>query len=210
MVFFFFFSEFIKNAEENCTKVQRKQFKKDEIITTYIEKRNQICILISGSADLVRYDSNGNKSIIEHFSKNDIFGELFYTVAVNNELFVKARKNCEVLILSYEILKHKCKQNCKFHQELINNLYDIILSQVTSLNTRIELLTKRTIRDKLLGYFSILSIRNFNKTFSLPISLTDLADYLSVDRSAMMREIKCLKDEGFIKKNGNKITFINR
>ena len=75
MVFQNDFSEFIKNAEENCTKVQRKQFKKDEIITTYIEKRNQICILISGSADLVRYDSNGNKSIIEHFSKNDIFGE---------------------------------------------------------------------------------------------------------------------------------------
>ena len=202
--------DFISNLDNSCTKVQRKKFKKDEIITTYIEKRNQVCILISGSADLVRYDSNGNKTIIEHFAKNDIFGELFYIIATNNELFVKARQSCEVLFFSYDILHHKCKQNCKFHQELINNLYDIILSQVTSLNTRIELLTKRTIRDKLLGYFSILSIRNFNKTFSLPISLTDLADYLSVDRSAMMREIKCLKDEGFIKKNGNKITFINR
>ena len=74
------------------------------------------------------------------------------------------------------------------------------------LNSRIELLTKRTIREKLLTYFSILSNRNLSKTFLLPFSLTDLADYLNVDRSAMMRELKSLKEEGFIKKSRNKIT----
>ena len=82
------------------------------------------------------------------------------------------------------------------------------MNKVTNLNTRIEILTKRSIREKLRGYFNILSTRNLNKTFSLPFSLTDLADYLSVDRSAMMRELKCLKDEGFIRKNGNKITLL--
>ena len=70
---------------------------------------------------------------------------------------------------------------------------------------RIELLTKRSTRDKLLGYFSFLSSRNFSKHFELPFSLTDLADYLSVDRSAMMREIKLLKEDGFITKIGNQI-----
>ena len=82
------------------------------------------------------------------------------------------------------------------------------MQKVTVLNSRIELLTKRSTRDKLIGYFSVLSARNFSKTFSLPFSLTDLADYLSVDRSAMMRELKSLKDEGFIEKNGNKITLL--
>lgn len=200
--------DFTSTLDKNCTKVQRKKFKKDEIITTYIEKRNQLCILLSGSADLVRYDSNGNKTIIEHFSKDDIFGEVFYIVATNSELFVKARQASEVLFFSYDYLKHKCKQNCKFHQILNDNLSELILNKVSVLNTRIELLTKRSIRDKLLGYFSILSIRNFSKTFTLPFSLTDLADYLSVDRSAMMRELKCLKEDGFIKKNGNKITLL--
>lgn len=203
-------SKFIESANKNCIKIQRKDFKKDEIITTYIGKRNQICILISGTADLVRYDSNGNKSIVQRFSSNDIFGEFFYTVAINNELFVKARKNCEVLIFSYEIMKHKCIPNCKFHQELVKNVYELILNQFSILNNRIELLTQRTIKDKLLGYFSILSLENNNKTFALPISFTDLADYLSIDRSAMMRTIKSLQDEGLIKKNGNKITLMNR
>ena len=71
---------------------------------------------------------------------------------------------------------------------------------------RVELLTKRSIRDKLLGYFTLLSTRNLSKTFTLPFSLTDLADYLSVDRSAMMRELKMLKEDGFIEKNKNKFT----
>ena len=175
---------------------------------SYIQKRNQICVLLTGEADLVRYDLNGGKSIIEHYTKNDIFGEAFYIVTVNNELLVEAKKNCEVLFFSYNNIYERCKQNCKFHQLLTEKFCRIVVNKVTNLNTRIEVLTKRTIRDKLLGYFSILSMRNLSRTFELPFSLTDLADFLSVDRSAMMREIRNLKDEGFIKKNGNKLTLL--
>ena len=73
---------------------------------------------------------------------------------------------------------------------------------------RIELLTQRSIRDKLIGYFTMLSTRSLSKTIYLPFSLTDLADYLSIDRSAMMRELKLLKDDGFIEKDGKKIKLI--
>ena len=135
-------NNFIKDFSSNCSKVQIKSFSKSEVITTYIQKRNQFSILVEGSADLVRYDYKGNKT------------------------------------------------------------------KVIDLNSRLELLTKRSIRDKLLGYFNILSTRSFSRTFSLPFSLTYLADYLSIDRSAMMREIKLLKDDGIIKKNGNKITLL--
>ena len=79
---------FINEFEQNCNRVQKKSFTKNEVITTYIEKRNQFCILINGNADLVRYDLNGNRTIVEHLSKNDIFGEIFYNVSTNNELFV--------------------------------------------------------------------------------------------------------------------------
>lgn len=202
------FEEFFKDFSCNCKNVQKKSFKKGQTITTYIQKRNQVCILQNGEADLVRYDFNGDKSIIEHFTKNDIFGEAFYIVTTNNELYVEAKKNCDVLFFIYDNVYHKCRNNCKFHQVLSENFSDLILNKVTSLNTRIEILTKRTIRDKLLGYFSILSTRSLSATFTLPFSLTDLADFLSVDRSAMMRELKLLKDEGFIKKNGNKITLL--
>ena len=200
--------EFLEDFSLNCKNVQRKYFKRNQVITTYIRKRNQICILLAGEADLVRYDLNGGRSIIEHYTKNDVFGEAFYTVTINNELSVEAKKNCEVLFFSYDNVFQKCKNNCKFHQSLSENFLKIIVDKVTALNTRIEVLTKRTTREKLLGYFSILSIRSLSRTITIPFSLTDLADFLSVDRSAMMREIKNLRDEGFIKKTGNKITLL--
>ncbi len=200
--------EFIQNFENSCHRIQKKSFSKNEVITSYIKKRNQFCILVNGNADLVRYDLNGNRTIVEHFSKNDVFGEVFYTITTNNELLVEAREKCDVLFYSYNDIHNKCRNNCKFHQKLSEDLPELILSKVTDLNMRIELLTKRSTRDKLIGYFTMLSTRALNKTFSLPFSLTDLADYLSVDRSAMMRELKLLKEEGFIEKNGNKITLL--
>lgn len=201
-------SSFAQDFQKSCIKSQTKSFQKNEVITTYIEKRNQLCILLSGNADLVRYDLNGNKTIVEHFSKNDIFGEVFYTITTNNELLVEAKNKCEVLFYIYDNIHSKCRNNCRFHHVLAETLPELILSKVTNLNMRIELLAKRSIRDKLLGYFSILSTRALNKTFELPFSLTDLADYLSIDRSAMMRELKLLKEDGFIDKNKNKITLL--
>lgn len=201
-------SEFIKDLDINCSKVQKKFFKKAEVITSYIAKRNQLCILLNGEADLVRYDFNGNRTIVEHLSTNDIFGEIFYTVTTNNELFVEAKSDCTVLFFIYDDIKEKCKNNCAFHRKLLLNLPELFLNEIIDLNMRIELLSKRSIREKLLGYFNLVSSKNMNKSFAIPLSLTDLADYLGVDRSAMMREIKSLKDENFIDKSGNRITLL--
>ena len=200
--------DFFRDFSKNCSKIQKKTFGKGQIITTYIAKRNQFCLLISGEAELIRYDLNGNRTIVEHFSSNDIFGEIFYTVTTNNELFVEAKKNCVVLFFSYDNVQNKCDINCKFHSELLQALPNLFLNEIIDLNTRIELLSKRTIREKLLAYFTIISRQNISKSFVIPFSLTDLADYLSIDRSAMMREFSNLKADGIIEKNGNRITLL--
>lgn len=199
---------FLDDFGTNCTRVQKRSFSKGEVITTYIEKRNQMCILLSGIANLIRYDFNGNKTIIGNFIKNDIFGEILYPTNTNNELFVEAKEDCVVLSFIYDNILSKCNSKCKFHEELEKKLPVLILNNTIKLNERIELLTKKSIRDKLITYFTIISSKNFNKTFTLPFTLTDLADYLCVDRSAMMRELSHLKDEGFIAKKGKKITLL--
>ena len=199
---------FLYNFSKNCNKVQKKTFLKNEVITTYIQKRNQLCILLSGNADLVRYDLNGNRTIVEHLSQNALFGEVFYKVTTNNELLVESRTNCEVLFYIYDDIKNKCNRSCKFHDSLSEYLPELILDKITALNTRIELLTQRTTRDKLLMYFSLISTRRLSKTFELPLSLTDLADYLNVDRSAMMRELKLLKEDKLVDKIGNRIILL--
>ena len=199
---------FIKIFKHDCNRVQTKKFIKGETVTTYIEKRNQICIVLSGEVDLIRYDFNGNKTIIGHFVDDDIFGEVFFPANTNNELFAIARKNSEILFFTYDTLFTKCRRNCDFHKTLTSSLSELFLSKIVELNLRIEILTKRNTRSKILSYFEILSKGSLRKTFTLPYSYTDLADFLSVDRSAMMRELKLLIDEGFIKKNGSKICLL--
>lgn len=201
-------SKFLNEFSKECIKAQVKEFQKGEIITTYLVNRHQFCFLIEGNADLIRYESNGTQSIIEHLSNNSLFGEIFYQLTTNNELFVLAKKNCKVLFFPYENFNKKCNKKCRFHETIVNFLPDLILEKSISLNTRIEVLSQRTIRDKLLKYFNIMSTRSLNKSFYLPFSLTDLADYLSIDRSAMMRELKTIQDDNIIKKEKNKITLL--
>ena len=202
-------NEFMEEFSKECSKAIVKKFIKGEVITSYIQKRNQLCMLMEGSADLVRYDLNGNRTIIEHILQGNVFGELFYIINTNNEFFVEAKKKCKVLFFKYDYLKEPCS-NCNFHKTLNEKMPEIILTKIIDLNTRIELLTKRSIRDRLLEYFSTISTKTFSKTITLDMSLTNLADYLSVDRSAMMRELKALREEGFIKKVGDKIILLHK
>ena len=95
-------NNFIEDFKSSCHKVQKKTFNKGEVITSYIQKRNQFCILISGNADLVRYDYNGDRTIVEHFAKNDIFGDLKdiyimpkcndYLILIDNGIFIYEQK----------------------------------------------------------------------------------------------------------------------
>ncbi len=101
---------------------------------------------------------------------------------------------------------NRCKKNCLCHNMLIDNVFTLLYQKIVDLNERLEVLSKRSTRDKLLTYLNLVSKKKGRKSFYLPLTYTELADYLSVDRSAMMREIKNLKDEGFIYSNGKKLT----
>lgn len=198
---------FIQEMAKGCALTEIKKFKKDEIITTYILKRNRMCFILKGEAYLAKYDKDGNRRIIYYLKENDIFGEAFYKIYTNRELFVMAKKDCEVLFLPYDNIE-SCNKDCIFHITLLKNLPDLILSGVTDINYRTELLSNRTIKEKLLSYFYNMSVEKNSNSFEIPISLSELADYLVIDRTAMMRQLKKLIDEGIISKNRNKIKLL--
>lgn len=200
-------SKFAIDFAAGCSKAQIKNFNKGETITTYLVNRNQFCILMSGNADLVRYDINGNRIVTEHFSKDSIFGEIFYDINTNSEFIVEAREKCEVLLFSYDDINTKCKASCTFHKVLVSSMPNLIINKIMDLTSRVDLLSRRTTRDKLLGYFELLSKKQ-GKTFILPFTITELANYLSVDRSSMTRELSYLKKENFIKQDRNKVTLL--
>ena len=78
------------------------------------------------------------------------------------------------------------------------------------MSEHIDVLSHRTIREKLMAYFMIQSSKNDSPSFSLPFTRSSLADYISVDRSAMMREIKKLKDDGIIEISQKDVKLLKR
>ena len=68
------------------------------------------------------------------------------------------------------------------------------------------MLACRSIREKLLCFFEQLADEHGSRTFPLPFSLSALADYISADRSAMMREMRKMREEGLICTEGRSVT----
>ncbi len=192
----------------NCLQCRKVSYKKERTIVSNLINTRMIYIILRGTVDLIRYDYNGNRTILEELNENDIFGEVF-SANLSSDIAAMAKTDCEIMSLDYQSIITRCKKNCPFHDKFIENMMDMISKKIIEKNERIEVLTQRSIRDKLLSYFEKLSRQKISKTFNLPSSYTDLADYLSIDRSAMMREIKKLKDEGFIQTKGKKITMLN-
>ena len=177
-------------------------FKKDNTILS-TAKDNIIGIILEGHAQIIRTDYNGNRTIIEELEEEDIFGS-FISSLTSDECEIVTKEDTKVLIIDYErILEDNYNQ--PYYNQFVKNLLEITTNIIDEKNDRIEILTKKTIRDKLLEYFNIYSRKHGTHIIYLPFSLTDFADYLAVDRSAMSRELKNLKDEGFIEQDGRKI-----
>lgn len=184
-----------------CFNIKKVFFKKEQTILSNIKNAGTVGIVVSGEAQLVRYNYNGSRSLLQEYPEGDIFGDIFSNVA-SGEISIQAKEDSEILFLDYEHIINRCKKNCPYHNTIIQNMVEILSKRIYDQNERIEVLTKRSTRDKLLEYFNNLAKKNSSKTIYLPFSYTDLADYLSIDRSSMMREIKYLKEDGLIETNG--------
>lgn len=181
------------------------RYRKNVNVLSNVNREDFIAIIDSGSVQLIYNDYDGNKTIIEEISEGEIFGSINYILQAE-EITCITKEETQITFIEYEQITNDEIIKNDFYIIFIKNLIKILGNQITSKNSRIELLTKRTTRDKILEYFKMQSQNKGSKSFTLPMTFTELANYLSVDRSAMTREIKNLKDEGFIKTNGRKIT----
>ena len=139
-------------------------------------------------------------------NEGDIFSDLFLSTS-NVELSVISTTDCKVTFIEYDDLIEEAKKS-DTALVLVDNLIRLMANKLVKRNERIELLTTRSIRNKLLNYFELQAKKNNSKSFNLMYSYTDLADYLSVDRSAMMRELKNLKEDKLITDTNKKITIL--
>ncbi len=183
------------------------KYRKNVNVLSNVNREDFIGIIDSGSVQLIYNDYNGNKTIIEEIGEGEIFGSINYILQAE-EITCITKEETQITFIEYEQITNDEIIKNDLYIIFIKNLIKILGNQITSKNSRIELLTKRTTRDKILEYFKMQSQKKGNKVFTLPMTFTELSNYLSVDRSAMTREIKNLKDDGFIKTNGRKITLL--
>lgn len=180
--------------------------KNDEIIPT-IKNENIIGILLYGSAQIIHIEYNGNDIILEQLQENSVFGTGIS--ATNTETYhIMAKEDTCVAIIDYDKLIHPANGKHIYYNIFLRNLFNIINEKLMSKNERIKILEQKQIRNKLLAFFEIEQKKTRLNYITLPFPFKDLADYLAVNRSSMFREIKNLKEEGFIQVKGKKIILL--
>ena len=195
-------SMLLKNLEAN-----RVCLKKNESLST--TRLNQVIGIINeGYIQIVKTDYYGNNIIIEELYKDSVFGSSI-SFSINEGCEILAKDDSEILLFDVAAVRHLSNDK-EYHYQFLLNLSEIYMGIITQRNERIRILTNKTIRNKLLEYFDILSKKTGSRIIHLPFSYTDMADYLAVDRSAMSRELKKLKEEKIIEVKSRRITLLNR
>lgn len=158
------------------------------------ENNNTIGIIDSGIVQIIRNDYNGDRVLVEELSKNQIFGARISSIT-SHDYEVVSVSPCKITFIDFnEIYSDRIKKHPYFKQlqeNLIHIMSDIILKR----NERIQVLSQKTIRERLLEYFKIIARQQKSKNITLPFTYTELADYLGINRCAMYRELANLKDE---------------
>ena len=193
-----------------CFQAVQKSFRSDDLIYDFSSPQNDaVGIVERGYAALIRIDEEGVATVMEELGPGGVFGRtLAFAGASGDSLQVVCRTPCDVLFIDYPHILKRCENACNHHSVLVQNMLRLMSDKAQALSQRVDVLSRRSIREKLLCYFRQLSERAGSNTFTLPFSLSTLADYIATDRSAMMRELKRLREEGAIRSDGRQFTLL--
>lgn len=182
-----------------CFKTRFKTFDKNETIVSQGEPMQDVVLIVKGGAIVEHIDSLGDISILMRVRKGEAYGveSAFAGDEVYKDSLIATEKSL-VLFMNKHRLINPCENKCKRHELVVRNLMEILANGNIKLMNKISHMSKKTIRDKLMSYFSLLSKKAGTNYFNIPFNKTELANYLSVDRSAMSTELSKMKEEGLI------------
>lgn len=192
-----------------CLSAFEKRYQKYEMILAPGSSVHSVGILLSGGAQIVREDGDGTRSILSELIPSDLFAEAYAAAGWREiPITVFATNPSRVLWIPFHKIIAPCASSCTYHKVLIENLVQIIAQKNILMNEKMRLVSCKTTREKLLTYFRDYAAFVGRPQFNIPFSRNELADYLSVDRSAMSREMGKLRDDGLIRFVKNKIELL--
>lgn len=179
-------------------------YREGENLSDMLLDKNSLGIIINGYIQIIKENLNGSRIIIDELYEDDILS--IKTIYVqDSEYKVLIKEDTKMVFFDLEQLQNYVGNEKGYYNQFIKNLFLILNDKLNEKNERIQILSKKTIRNRLLEYFSIVKTKNGSNNIYLPFSFMALADYLGVDRSAMSRELGYLKQEGFIEIKGKRI-----
>lgn len=193
----------------SCLSAERRKYKKWEYILRCGDSAGSVGLVMAGSVNVIQEDYWGNRNIVAAVPPGQSFAES-YACAGNVPLgvSVQAAENSEVLLMNIQKILTTCSSACAFHARLIRNLASLLASKNLMMNEKLTFLTQRTTREKLLSYLSAESMRRHASSFSIPFDRQQLADFLSVDRSAMSNELSKMRKEGILQYSKNHFSLL--
>lgn len=183
----------------SCLNSRIHSFKKGEYVLRQGEVISDILVLVDGALHVQRIDYWGNLSILSHVGVGEMFGEAYIApesgVLMND---VVAVEDSTVMLFDVRRIVTTCPSACRFHSLVVQNMFFAISEKNRRLVRKLGHMSKRTTRDKLISYLSEESKKHRSAEFTIPFTRQQLADYLSVDRSAMSNELCKMRDDGLI------------
>ncbi len=192
-----------------CFNARVRKYEKEEMIIRQGDMISNIYLILDGAVNIEKDSYWGRRIIISRLGKNDNLALSFVgSKDIESSVDAITVEDTLVLILGYEKCTSMCQNACSRHKVLINNLFQILSKENIELIQKIENVSQKTIRDKLMTYLSNEAQKNHSNKFSISFNRQDLADYLNVDRSAMSFELSKLQKEGLIAYNKNQFQLL--
>jgi len=190
-----------------CLGGKTRRFKKGEFLYYAEDKPGSVGVVLSGALHIITEDFWGNRHLLSEAGEGDTFAEAFVCTETDAmPVSVVAARDAEVLWLNYRRIITSCTSACSFHAALIENMLKILARKNISMLQKLEHITRRTTRDKLLSYLSQQAQSNGSDCFDIPFDRQQLADYLAVERSAMSAELSKMRKEGLLDFRKNHFT----
>ncbi|HHX72305.1 MAG TPA: Crp/Fnr family transcriptional regulator [Clostridiales bacterium] len=186
-----------------CLSPVIRSYEKKDAICLAGDKVTSIGIIAKGVVQVINEDFLGNRSILARLSEGDLFSEAFACAdTAVLPVSVYTVEPTEVYFIDYRKIITTCS-HCTYHARLIANMMRILAVKNVQLSQKIETLSKKTIRDKLISYLSAQALQAKSRVFTIPFNRQELADYLGADRSALSKELGNMQKEGLLtfKKN---------
>lgn len=192
----------------SCLDAKLRTYPKGEYVFRQGERLNYVTVLVKGELHVQQDDYWGNRTIVNRITVGEIFGEAYAAPESGAWLNdVVAVEDSAVIFFDVARILTVCSEACRFHSMVVQNLFFAIAEKNRTLVQKLGHISKRTTREKLISYFSEEAKRQNSSSFTIPFNRQQLADFLSVDRSAMSKELCKMRDEGFLefKKNQFKL-----